>query len=255
MKYTLLDLTQEVLASMDGDEVNSISDTTEALSVARIIRQAYFDLVEDAKLPSHYTVFELNPSLNAGQPTLMRIPDDINKVVWVKYNTIMSTETAPIYQEVQFLPKDTFLDRMYQLSTDDSNVGSFEFSTVDSSSISLYYIDDKAPQFYTTLDNSTILFDSYDKDVDDTLQKSKTVCYGRRNISFPLVDTTAPELDDALFTRLLNDAKELAFAELKSISHAIAGRNSKRSRNRTVKDKYRLVEESDYDKLPYYGRK
>lgn len=255
MQYTLLQLTQEVLSSLDSDEVNSISDTSESTQVARIIRQAYFDLVEDIKLPKHYTVFELTSSTDATKPTLMTIPSDINKIEWIKYNTIALTETAPNYETMQYLPKDTFFDMMYNLNTDDTYVNSFDLSTIDASSVAVLYRNDKAPQYYTNLDNFNIIFDSYDSAVETTLQKSKTVCYGRRNITFDLVDGTSIDLDDSLFPRLLNDSKELAFAELKSVGHAIANRNSKRARSRSLADKYRVEKESAFNQLAYFGRK
>ena len=255
MQYTLLQLTQEIMSSLDSDEVNSINDTSESLQVARIIRQAYFDLVEDSKTPKHYTVFELNASGDATKPTLMTIPSDINKIEWIKYNIITSTETAPNYVEIQFLPKGTFFEQMYAMSTDESYIDTFDISTVDSSTVAVMYRNDKAPQYYTNLDNYNIIFDSYDATVDTTLQKSKTVCYGRKSITFDLSDSTTPDLDDSLYPRLLNDAKELAFAELKSVSHAIANRNSKRARSRSLYDKYRTEKESDFDQLPYFGRR
>jgi len=36
-KKTVLDMVQDILSDMESDEVNSISDTTEALQVAQII--------------------------------------------------------------------------------------------------------------------------------------------------------------------------------------------------------------------------
>lgn len=255
MQYTLLEMDQEILSSMDSDEVNSINDTTEALQVARIIRQAYYDLVEDVKMPSHFTVFELNASTDPLKPILMTVPSGINKILWVKYNGMSATDTSPLYEEMKYLPKDTFFERMYRLDTDDTTVDSFEFSSANSSSITMLYKNDQAPQYYTNLDNTNVLFDSYDSTVDTTLQKSKTICYGRKNLAFSLTDSFVPDLDDSLFPRLLNDAKELAFAELKSVNHAVANRNSKRARSRSYTDKFRIEEESDFDQLPNFGRK
>ena len=40
-KMTLLAMVQDILNDMDGDEVNSISDTVEAEQVAQIIKTTY----------------------------------------------------------------------------------------------------------------------------------------------------------------------------------------------------------------------
>ena len=53
MKYTLLEMTQDILSNMSSDEVNSISDTTESLQVATIIKQKYFDLISRVNRPEH----------------------------------------------------------------------------------------------------------------------------------------------------------------------------------------------------------
>jgi len=38
MRYTLLELTQDVLSSLDGEEVTSINDTTESTQIVKIIK-------------------------------------------------------------------------------------------------------------------------------------------------------------------------------------------------------------------------
>ena len=53
MKYTLLEMTQDILSNMSSDEVNSISDTPESLQVATIIKQKYYDIVSRGDLPEH----------------------------------------------------------------------------------------------------------------------------------------------------------------------------------------------------------
>ncbi len=255
MKYTLLQLTQEILSAMDSDEVNSITDTTESLQVARIIRQAYFDLIDDLDPPEHYLQFELDASTDSTKPTLMTVPNDISKVTEIRYDCHDTSDTDPLFQKIIPLSQEDFFDRMYQLRASDDNIGTFNVTTVDSSTIPIYYTDDAAPRFYTCLDDRTVIFDSYDADVDSTLQKDKTVCFGKKIITFNLEDNTTPDLDENSFQRLINEAKNLSFAELKSVNHAIADRNAKRSRQRSYKNKFRVTGLSDFDQLPSFGRK
>ena len=246
-------MTQEILSGMDGSEVTSINDTAEATQVARCIRQAYYDLIEDLNPPELYSLFELTETSSAS-PTLMSVPSDVNKVTWVKYNTIETGDTDPRYELISFLPFSLFLSRMESLNIDDDYVGAYNI-TVGSDVIPVKYMDDRAPSCYTVFgDDFQIIFDSYDSVVDTFLQKTKTSCYGRKAITFSLSDGTTPTLDEPFFTRLLNEAKVLAFAELKSVDHAIANRNAKRSRNRVL-SKYRVKIESDFDQLADFGRR
>lgn len=241
---------------MDSDDtITTINDTTEAYQVARCIRQAYFDMIEDLNPPEQYSLFEVTDSGTSTKPTLMTVPTDVNKIVWIKYNKIRDGETVNRFETIDFMPMDQFLNRMYQLDTDESNVGSY---TVDfnGDNIQVNYVNDRAPTYYTSLANDNyILFDSYDSTIDGYLDNGKTIAYGRKIITFNLEDSFIPVLDENYFSRLLNEAKVLAFAELKSTDHAIANRNAKRSRNRSVAQKYKLQTDSDFNQLPYFGRK
>lgn len=85
MKQTLLQMTQDVLSSISGDEVNSIADTVEAMQVATIIKNVYFNVIARAGLPEHDQLFQLTASGDPASPTLMYRPDNVNKMEWIKY--------------------------------------------------------------------------------------------------------------------------------------------------------------------------
>src|SRR5205085_12243106 len=85
MKRTLLDMTQTILSSLGSDEVDSISDTTESMQVAGIIKTTYYNIVNRLDLPNHYQFIQLDPSLDATKPVLMYVPAGITKIEWLKY--------------------------------------------------------------------------------------------------------------------------------------------------------------------------
>ena len=84
-KYTLLQMTQNILSSMSSDEVNSISDSPESLQVANIIQNKYYDILTRGALPDDRELFQLQPSLDATKPVLMTVPATISKIEWIKY--------------------------------------------------------------------------------------------------------------------------------------------------------------------------
>lgn len=254
MKYQLIDMVQELLSAMDSDEVDSISDTTEAMQVAHCVRTAYYNLIEDIDPPQHYVTFNLTTA-GSTAPTIMTLPSEISKLSWIKYNKIAFGETNPFWEEIRFLDKHEFFDRMYRLNTDETNIDSYSYQS-SGIAVPIIYLNDRQPTYYTSFDNDgTILFDSLDTSVDTTnLSTDKTVAYGRKSIDFSLANDFVPDLEEPMFSRLLNEAKVLAFAELKSVDHAIANRNANRSRNRAAKDKFRTKHLSDFDALPHFGR-
>lgn len=254
MKYTLLDLTQLILSSMDSDEVNSIDDTVESQQVAKVIQTVYYDIVNRANIPQNYTFFQLDASADSSKPVLMTIPSGYQNVNKVKYNKATVDFPQLTMEDVCPLPLEDFLTRMYQYNTTEDNIETFEH-TIGTSTVTFVYRNDFAPAYYTAFDDNTIIFDSYDADVDTTLQKSKTLAWGKKNIQFLMIDSYEPELDDKQFALLINEAKSLAFQEAKQTQHPLADRNARRDWVNVQKNKTKIPLQTDLDKLPNFGRR
>lgn len=248
-------MVQEILSSMDSDEVNSINDTVEANDVAVCIRRAFFDLVEPLGLTEHQDVFQLNASGDGTKPTLMTRPDNVNQLYWIKYNKVVAGQTDPDFQEIEYVEPFEFINRMHGLKVSDLAVDSF-VHTFSGDNITLLYRNNKAPSWWTSWDDYSIVFDSYDKNVDTTLQRSKTLCGGLKAVPFTLTDNFIPDLDDAQFALLLNEAKALAWAEKKQVTHSKAEKTAKRHLVHALRKKTALPGNyPDIYRLPNYGRK
>jgi len=254
MKYTVLDLVQTILSRMDSDEVNSINDTVEAQQVATIIRSVYFDIISRADLPEHYSLVTLNASADSSKPVLMSLPSSVASIKWLKYDVREASDDPINMQLLRYLPLSEFLTRMHSLDTDETDVDSFSH-TIGSNTFTILYKNNKAPEYYTTFDDNTVLFDSLDTDVDSTLQQNKTLCYGKNVVTFTLSDNFTPSLDEEQFALLLNESLSTAWAELKQTQHPIADRNSRRGWTHLQKSRDGIKGLKDFDKLPYFGRK
>lgn len=255
MKKTLLEIVQGILSSMDSDEVNSISDTTESLQVARIVQDTYEDIIARADVPEHWGFFELEASGSVDKPTQMTIPSNVLTVKWIKYNCMESGETSPVYDDLYFVELEDFLRRMYLLNSDDSEVEKGSL-TSNSETFDLFWYNDRWPSYYTTFDDHTLIFDAYKQTVDSTLQKSKTMCYGQLEPSFTFSDSFTPDLDAKHFAILINEAKVQAFAELKQSQNAVAERRARNGWINLQRAKQAIPNPfSEYDRLPNYGRK
>lgn len=224
MKFTLLEMTQEILSALDSDEVNSIDDTVESMQVATLIRSVFFDLAIDLNLPEHEGLFQLDASGDPDKPTLMTVPDNVAIIRTIKYNIQDDDETTTNYSTLIFKPFEDFIIDQTAIR-DNDNAGQMTFEQ-NGEDFDVAYIDDKQPQFFTTPDDYTILFDSYDSDIESTLQKSKTMCMGVIYPTFSLTDTFTPDLDPSQFSLLKNRAKVRAFAELKQMENREAIRET-----------------------------
>src|SRR5688572_5641087 len=248
MKQSLLELTQEILSALDSDEINSIEDTAEARQVAKIIRTTYFNIIARANLPEHQQMFALNASGDEDLPVLMTKPENVAVLDWVKYD-MAEDASEDSFEYVTILPLQQFMDKIHSFDITEADVESMEYND-----ITFYYKNDKMPEYCTIIDDETIIFDSYDADIDDTLQSSKTVCFGQINPSFSMGDEFTPNLDEQQFPLLLNEAKSLAFLELKQIAHEKAEQESRRQW-RTLQRTKKLKRPSDFDQLAHFGRR
>jgi hypothetical protein len=278
MKRTLLDMTQDILSSLSSDEVNSISDTTESLQVANIIKQKYFDILNRVAMPDHEVLIQLDPSLDPSIPVLMYVPEGVGEIEWIKYydNNTIGTDTANGfihdlnldiqsttsggsiiprgYQNVQILPNLAFINRVINFNPQETNVVTYSFSEKMGQSYTLNYFNDRSPCYCTIIGNYWILFDSYDSTVDDTLQATKTMAFGRINPTFKMEDSFIPDLAEDQFQLLYNEAKLLAFFELKQQPHQLAAQETQRGWSNVQKTKAIANRPTYFDAIPNYGR-
>ena len=171
---------------------------------------------------------------------------------WI-VNSVNSFNLPPGYRYVTILGNDEFLDMVNKFDLTQVNVQPYTFSQ-GGNTFNARYMNDRQPSWATVISNFYVLFDSIDTTQDSTLQASKTMLMGQIVPPFRLEDTFVPPLDDQEFPLLLNEAKALAFFELKQMPHSLADRELKRQWAVTQKMKSIDNKPSYFDQLPSYGR-
>lgn len=166
---------------------------------------------------------------------------------------------GPGYQDIKILTNQDFLHMVNQFNPSQTDVGSFTLSVTsnasgEASNFTFYYKNDTQPRYCTILQNYYIIFDAYDSTQDTTLQASKTMCLAWVVPVFTMTDTFVPELDDQQVPLLLNEAKSLAFYELKQQSHQKAEEEVSRQLVSLQKWKSLANHPTWFDELPNFGR-
>lgn len=253
MQYTLLQLTQDILSSMDSDEINSITDTAEAEQVVTVIKTVYDDIISRGDFPKQKTLFTLTASGENTQPVLMTKPSTIHDIDWLKYNVIETGDTDPVWKDLIYLDVGAFMLMTHGFTLSDTTVDSMDISS-DGFTFTFLYRNDVGPTYYTSFNDNTIIFDAYDSAVDTTLQSSKTLGFGEKAATFSESDAWVPNLHPHQFALLLNEAKSLAWAELKQAAHVKAENSARKNWIRLQKTK-RTIPDGRYDTGPNFGRK
>lgn len=248
----LLDMTQEILESMESDIVDSINDTAESTAVARMIRRTYWDLFGVLEAPESFALFKLEET-SASTPILMTLPSNVMSVEWIKYNREIPSNTDDVWTTIAYYEQEDFLASTLQLTESAENTVTFDYTFRDDP-IRVMYMNNAAPQWYTTFDQSTILFNSYDVTEDTYLKAAKTMCYGLVDETFQLTDTYVPPLNARQFPLLYNTAKAQCFAELKQAQNVTAEQRSRRLLISSQHNKDIVTHDSYYNTLGY-GRK
>lgn len=177
---------------------------------------------------------------------------------WIIEALSSANVPVPGYQNVPILPIHHFINRTNTFNPTDPTVGSFSFSNNINGfggDFTFYYKNNKQPSYCTILSNYNVIFDSYDNTQDSTLQANKTMCWGRIIPKWQMVDSFIPNLDDEQFTLLLNEAKALAYFELKQSIHPKAEQEIKRGWSSVQKNKAIINRPTYFDALPDYGRR
>lgn len=252
MKLTLLDYVQNIASAMSSDEVNSIGDTTESMQIAEIVKTTYLNIIARANLPEQKKLFQLDSSLDLTQPILMFIPEGVKSIEWLKYYD--ADEAATQYKYVTLLPLQQFSDYVNGFNPSQSYVETMNL-TVDSQTFLFRYRNDIQPCYATVLSDYYVIFDAYNNTLDSTLQSSKTQCFGLEAPVWLMEDTFIPNIDEGQIPLLLNEAKSLAFFELKQTAHQKAEQEAKRQWSSLQRDKSIDNKPSYFDQLPDFGRR
>jgi len=245
---TLLEMTQNILSDMDSDEVNSISDTVEALQVANIIKDTYYNIMAEQFFPMEALRVQLTAASDTDKPTHFTIPDNTEKIFFIKYDTRDAVGDKLEYRDMTYMSPKEFMDFSFNRDSTDSAIQ----TVTDDSGTRLLIKNDADPQYWTSFDDEVVIFDAFDSAIDDTLQADKIIAYAEKGAVFTLTDTfIADNLPSKAFPYFLSEAKSMCFVNLKQQANPKVEQLAKRLRGKLIQQKQRV---GDSYTFTCYGR-
>lgn len=228
MKKTLLGIVQDVLNTLDTDEVNSITDTAEAVQVAQIVESTYYEMLARRDWPHLRKLGKLNSISDNTRKTMLGLPEDVTRLDVLTYNKVRDGETRARWQEIKYKEPEEFLRDANKLNSDNNNV--ITVSLFGGASVQVR--NDRAPEFWTSFDDSTIVMDGIDSDVESTLQGDKTQAYFYVTPSWSMADGFIPDLPIEAFPALISEVKSVAALEVNQEANEKAEQQSRRQQRR-----------------------
>lgn len=248
MKMSLLQLVQDIANDTSSDFVNSIDDTEDSQIIAQIVKSTYFAMMSNRNWPHLRKSVALTSYGDSSYPVHMRVVENIKELIFLNYNKALSGETQKKYKSVSWEEPDVFLYRTNQNNNDDSTVDTI----IDPSGIEILIRNDRAPSYYTSFDDDTVVFDSYDSDIDTVLQASKFQAQAYVIPSWTHTDAFVPDLPAEAFTALLEEAKSRASLKLNKEADQKAEQEAGRQHRWLSRKSWQV---NGGIKYPDYGRK
>lgn len=235
MRYTLLELTKRILESMESDEISDINETPEAVAVANIIKECYFDIAGQFNPAELVGLYKLDASTDSNLPCIMTVPSHASRIEWLQYN--IDEPALPNWQPLRYMANDEYFYMQSGLDLDDPNLHQMTVD-INATEFVFHYRDDAYPTYYTVFDDYTVVFDSYLASEESTLTQVRSLAYGPLVADFEFENEWTPDLDPRQFQLLLQEAKATAFVELKQTSNPRAEAKARRNAILTQKNKY-----------------
>lgn len=250
---TLLEIVQDILNEMDSDSVNSISDTAESMQVAGIVKNTYYNMISNRNWPHLQKFIQLEALGDTSHPNYLKIPDNVQEVKWLKYDKKKSTDTRRLFEEVEYIYPDEFVAYTNTRNTDNANV--VEISDFGGGDILIR--NDTAPAYYTSFDDEYLVFDSYDSDVESTMQASKSNALVIYQPTWTATDVFIPDLPTDAFMELVEEAKSTAFLTLKQMANEKSEQKAVRQRRWMSRKGWRAkggIRYANYGRQSKYSR-
>lgn len=246
-RLTLLEMVQDILNDADSDPVDSYLDTVESQQVAQILKTTYFNIIDGKDWPHLFNLFQLTET-SASTPTHLNIANTVVKVMWVKYDKASATDTRTKYLDVTYKEPEEFVNILNARVSDATNIDII----TDPSGLPLLIYNDKAPTYYTSFTDDTIVMDAYDSAVETYLKTAKNQCHGKIYPSVTLSDSLYFDLPTEMYSYLLAEGKATSFQVLKQIVNQKAEYHSVSQRRRMSWESHNLNRGNRY---PDFGRR
>jgi hypothetical protein len=246
---TLLEVVQNIMSSFSLEEVNSIEDVPEALQIATVVKETYYDIIAHKDWEFLNKTFPLDSSGDLGKPVIMRIPSRVAFIEFLKYYDT----NKGMYTDVEYLSPEDFVNLLGTRKVGGSVVEVAGLVQNVTAKFKIY--NDRQPTYYTSFNEQDLIFDSYDSVQDSILQGGKSLLKGNVHPSFMLTDEYEIEMpEEMIWSYLLPESKSVASVNLLQQLNEKEEQRSRRGRHRMYHSHPKTTDEYRR-KVVRYGRK
>lgn len=214
-KMTNLGMVQNILSSMDSDNVNGISDTEEAIQVFEILRETYYEIISRRKWKTFEKTRLMDQVVDSTKPTKFKIPDQVVRINCFRYQTFKedTDPQEPSWKELNYLFPCDFIDHVQ--SRNPVQLDTRIETTTNDDGVTMYILNDVEPEFWTSFDDRFIYLDNWVKADGTTVVSPRTSVKVTEQSIYPVLDADIPDLPVEMFSLLLSEAKSICWLNFK----------------------------------------
>jgi len=248
MSRTLIYTVQRVLEKLNLDPVNSLSDTEDSILVAREAESTFYDLLTRAEWQSNLDLLKIESMSDLSNPSSLRIDDNISHISSVRYDVTTADDSYKNIRTLHWISPEDFLEKSFYHNSSSDNVTEISYKGKP-----LFIVNDRMPTYYTSFDNETLVLDSFDKEVEDTVVGSKTICYGEIEPSWLETDSFVIPVQDSVYPLYLS----MLTAACSMYMNSEVSQEDERRQARGISRMRREQNRTELEYFPkfHYGRK
>lgn len=227
MKYTLLQMVQRIAAKLGGDEISTLDETIEAVDIKNEVLNTFDDLVSIQEwewlkhIPRQLGARTVSPA----QPAcVLNLPADVVHIESLMYEAQSVVGERATCKKLTYLPPAAFQQMVMSRGIEDN----IDELTVNEIPLRIY--NNRNPSYFTTFDESVVVFDGYDSTIDTTgIAYSKTSCIARITVSSDDDTDWSPSVPDWFYNLWYHEATARCFSSIRGVEDGRTERMARRA--------------------------
>jgi len=249
-KLTLLEMVAHVADKISSDEVSTLAtDSVEVEEITKLV----LEVLEDIIYRNDWEFLRDRPmQLTAGTNEIeLTIPTNVKKIQTVRYRFVDAGIQSG-FRTLQYMHPDEFIQRLQNNRPTEPDT-----ATVIINGMELYPRTNRQPRYWTSFNEQTIVFDSYDAAENPSgVEATDSTILATIYLDFTGsdIETWVAPIPEQLFTLWKQESVAEAFVQLRQSENPRAERRSRRTYIQQIK-KEPVTNKDEGSKEVNYGRK